>query len=155
MTHWGPGPSKISFCQSLFLANLTDSKLSLLVDSCLQTDSLNLKDTGNKQTGRKVRVHLVSQLKLWPVSAGRHHNRKGWTDSRGSGQGRSRRLRQKVSMNNTVGNAHLQVCTTHRNMHTRTRPQSEQMGGQSKRLWWKPGKREDRLRKTPSKYFPQ
>lgn len=102
MTHWGQGPK--FFC--LFLANLIHSNLSLSVDSCLQTSSLNLKDTGSKQTGRKVRVHLVSQLKLWPVCVGRHHNRKGWTDSRGSGQGWSRRLRHMISMNHTVGNTH-------------------------------------------------
>lgn len=73
-------------------------------DSCLQSSSLNLKSRGNKQTGRKVRGRLVSQFKLWPFFSGHHHNRKGWTDRRGSGQGQSRKISHKVSRNNPEGN---------------------------------------------------
>lgn len=37
---------------------------AVLVDSCLQTNYVKLIDRGNKQTGRKVRVHLASLLNL-------------------------------------------------------------------------------------------
>jgi len=56
-----------------------------------------LKGTGSKQAGRKVTVHHASLPKLWPNPAAHYQNRKGWTDSRGSGQGCSRRLTWRVS----------------------------------------------------------
>lgn len=93
------------------------SKLSLSTDSCLQSDSVNLKDTGNKQTGRKVRVHLVSQLKVQPVTIAATTTGRGALTAGGSGQGRNGRLEHKVSMNSTVGNQCL--TTTNRDMYTR------------------------------------
>lgn len=56
---------------------------------------------GNAQTGRKVKVHLVSQLKPWPHRAGcrhSHHNRKRWSNSRGSVQGRSGEVKAGASV---------------------------------------------------------
>ncbi len=113
-------------------SNLAHFMLSLSEDSCLQTKSVNLKATGNKQTGRKVRVHLVSLLKVGPARAGGHHNRKGWTDSRGSAQGRSKRLRRKLSMT-TVRN----TSSTTREQHTHVHSPSRREVGEAVMESWK------------------
>lgn len=43
---------------SKFVSDLIHSELSPSIDSCLHRSSLNLNDTGSRQTERKVRVHL-------------------------------------------------------------------------------------------------
>lgn len=61
----------------------------------LRSGSVNPRDTGSKQTGRKVKVRRRPKLKLtlsWP---GGHHNRKTGGGG-GSGQGRGRGSRQEV-----------------------------------------------------------
>lgn len=82
----------------------------------LRSGSVNPRDTGSKQTGRKVKARRRPKLKLtlsWP---GGHHNRKGCADCGGGGEeevdrdeagGRGRRSRRQLSMGNHGGNVRL------------------------------------------------
>lgn len=80
----------------------------------------------------------MSQLTLTCSTLDATKTGRGGLTAGGSGQGRSRRLRSKLSMNNIVGNTHLGHTHIHTHVHR------QQMGGQTEGLWWKPGKGEDR-----------
>lgn len=136
--------------QVCFWPKLIHSELSLWIPVFIAALWTWKTQEINRQTGRSKFTRV--QVETEPLYSGGHHNRKGWTDRRGggSGQGRGRRLRCKLSMDNTEGNARL--ARAHALTHTLTHipyahtyVHRQQMVGQAERLWRKAGKLKDKF----------